>query len=207
MKRVPKTRTIYDNYDPWGTYSDECIKEMALECEWVDDIKEITDSMIEQWRYEEMETDWENEKEMLTKFFEGKTVGFFGSVGRWNGTRKGGYIGEFWDSFYEAMRDCDYFRIYDENGHLYLTCSHYDGTNHFEIKIVGDKGRQYVENWEYSLFDSREPSYVYGKVFEKYSTLPRFAQKVYGCKAREYEEFTKGKIIDILNNEAKSNYC
>ena len=205
--KMPKERIIYDNYNPWETYTDEVLKEMAMDCGWVDSEDEITDAKLEQWRYEEMENDWDNEKEMLEQFFDGKTVGFFGSVGRWNGTRKGGYIGEFWNSFYEAMKDCDYFKIYDENGHMYLTCSHHDGTNHFEIKIVNDRGKQYVENWLDNIFDSREPSYVYGRVFDKYSTLPRFAQKVFGCKARETEEVTKGGLIDRLNNEARSNYC
>lgn len=81
--------------------------------------------------------------------------------------------------FYKAMTDCDYFRIYDENGHMYLTCSHHDGTNHFEIKIVTEKG---------------------------YTVLPRFAEKIYGCKAREYEPMTKANVISKLNNEAKSFY-
>lgn len=177
--KIAKERIIYDNYDPWGTYSDEDIKEMALECEWVDDIEEITDSMIEQWRYEEMETDWENEREMLSKYFDGKEVEFIGAVGLWHGTYKAKERGEFWKLFDKAMTDCDYFRIYDENGHLYLTCSHHDGTNHFEIKVVTEKG---------------------------YTILPRFAEKVYGCKAREYEPITKGGLIDKLNNQASSRY-
>lgn len=207
MNKTPKARAIYDNYDLWEKYPNETLMEIARECEWIEDDEEVTDEILMRWRYEEDERDWDDVKYELNKFFKGKTVGFFGKVGRWNGTRKGGYIGEFWDSFYEAMKDCDYFKIYDENGHMYLTCSHHDGTNHFEIKIVNDKGKQYVENWLDNMFDSREPSYVYGRVFDKYSTLPRFAQKVYGCKAREYEPMTKASIIQKLNNEARSFYC
>lgn len=178
--RIPKERTIYDNYYPWETYTDEILKEMALECEWVDSESEITDDDLWQWRNEEMENDWDNEKEMLTQYFTDKEVEFIGAVGLWDGTYKTKVKGDFWDLFYTAMKDCDYFKLYDENGHMYLTCSHHDGTNHFEIKVVTDKG---------------------------YTVLPRFAEKVYGCKAKEYKKPDKADFMNILHNQAKSNYC
>lgn len=205
--KMPKERIIYDNYNPWETYTDEVLKEMAMDCGWVDSEDEITDAKLEQWRYEEMETDWENEKEMLVDYFKDKIVGFFGEIGRWDGTYKAGNIGEFMDLFYKAMTDCDYFKFYDINGHLYLTCSHHDGTNCFEIKEVTRKGYQYLNRWEYSWDDKRTEEYIHNQIFNRYSKLPRFAQKVFGCKARETEEVTKGGLIDRLNNEARSNYC
>lgn len=177
--KVAKKRIIYDNYNPWDTYPDDVLKEMALECEWIDSEDEITEEMLCQWRFEEMDNDWDNEKEMLSEYFDGKEVEFIGAVGLWHGTYKAKERGEFWKLFDRAMTDCDYFRIYDENGHLYLTCSHHDGTNHFEIKVVTEKG---------------------------YTILPRFAQKVYGCKAKEYEPITKGRLIDMLNNRVSSRY-
>lgn len=205
MNRVPKTRTIFDNYDLWKKYPDDVLKEMAIECEWVDDVEEITDEMLNRWRQEESDIDWDCEEERLTEFFKHKTVGFFGKVGLWDGVYMAGEIGEFWDLYWKAVEDCWYVRIYDENGHLYLTCSHHDGTCHFEIKIINEKGERYLENWEYGC-DDRTERYVHTQIFNRYSTIPRFAEKVYGCKPREYEKLTKGKIIDILNNEAKSFY-
>ena len=180
MKKIAKERTIYDNYNPWNTYPDDVLKEMALECEWVENESKITEESLCEWRFAEMEEDWNNEKEMLSDFFKDKTVEFIGFVGLWNGTYKVKERDEFWKLFNKAMPDCDFFKIYDENGHMYLTCSHHDGTNHFEIKVVTEK---------------------------KYTVLPRFAEKVYGCKAREYEPITKGRLIDMLNNQAKSNYA
>ena len=180
MKKIAKERTIYDNYNPWDTYPDDVLKEMALECEWVENESEITEENLCEWRFEQIEEDWNNEKEMLSDFFEDKIVEFIGSVGLWHGTYEVKERDEFWKLFDKAMTDCDYFKIYDENGHMYLTCSHHDGTNHFEIKIVTEKG---------------------------YTVLPRFAEKVYGCPVREYEPITKEKLIDKLNNQAKSNYA
>ena len=207
MNKTPKARVIYDNYDLWEKYPDDTLKEIARECGWVDEDEKITDDMLWNWRYEESQIDWESTFEELKAFFESETVGFFGSVGRWDGIYKAGKIGDFEQLFWRAIEDCDYFKFYDENGHLYLTCSHHDGTCHFEIKLVSEKGEEYLDNWENNWNDKRKVGYVYEKIFEKYSTLPRFAQKVYGCKAREYEPMTKASIIQKLNNEARSFYC
>ena len=203
---TPKARTIYDNYDLWEQYPDETLKEMALECEWVDDEEEITDEMIWNWRYHESEVDWDNAKDEIDEYFKGKTVGFFGEVGRWDGVYKAGKIGEFWDLFNKAITDCDYIRIYDENGHLYLTCSHHDGTCHFEIKIVTNEGSEYYDRWNYGC-DNRKEYQVHTQIFKRYSKLPKFAEKVYGCKAREFEKVSKANLIDKLNNKARSFYC
>lgn len=206
MSKVPKTRVIYDNYDLWNTYPDEALKEIALECEWVTEEDEITDEMLMRWRYGEDEADWDCEKENLTQLFKGKTVGFFGEVGRWNGVYAAGKIGEFWELFEQAIEDCAYWKFYDENGHMYLTCSHHDGTCHFEIKEITDKGMKYLERWKWSS-DNRTEQYVHNQIYKRYSKLPRMAEKVYGCRAKEYEPITKGKLVDMINNQAKSFYC
>lgn len=204
--KMPKTRVIFDNYDLWNKYPDEYLKETALECGWVDNEDEITERMLSDWRYEESENDWEIEKERLTDFFNGKTVGFFGEVGLWHGTYKAGKIGEFWRLFNNAISDCDYIKLYDENGHMYLTCSHHDGTNHFEIKVLTGKGIEYIDRWEDNWNDKRSEQHCHNQIYEKYSKIPEFAHHVYGCKIREYEPITKGKLIDRLHCMAKSNY-
>ena len=205
--KLAKERVIFDNYNPWETFPDKELREMAIECGWVEDEEEITDTILEQWRDEEMEEWWNTEKEGLLDYFRSETVGFFGEVGLWHGVYKAGKIGDFYNLFCKAIEDCWYWRFYDVNGHLYLTCSHHDGTNCFEIKVVTKQGRQYLDNWLYNWNDKRTEQYVHNQIFNRYSKLPRFAQKVYGCKARETEEVDKGGLIDRLNNGAKSNYC
>ena len=206
MNKIAKERVIYDNYDLWEQYPDEEIDAVARDYGWIDENEEITDEMRTQWRYWEDETNWDTEKEMLKDFFNGKTVGFFEEVGLWHGTYKCGDIGEFWNLFYKATDDCNYIKIYDENGHMYLTCSHHDGTNHFEIKILNDDAEDYYDRWSYGT-DNRKEYEVITQIYKRYSKIPRFAEKVYGCKAREYEPITKGRLIDKLNNQARSNYC
>ena len=209
MKRLPVARIIYNNYDLWETYPDEDIKEMLIEngCEEDD----ITDEMIWRERYDLSSLDWEASKYDLEQFFlnNGNKWMIFGEIGRWDGIYKAGTMFDtFEEFFYEAAKDCDYWKFYDENGHLYLTCSHHDGTCHYEIKEVTDKGIEYLENWEYgSWSDKRTEEYVHTQIFNRYSRLPRFAEKVYGRKRFEYQPITKSALIDKLNNQAKSFYC
>lgn len=205
--RLPKTRTIFDNYRLWETYTDEDITECLIE-NGVDE-EDITDNMIWEERYSQSNLDWEIEKERLEEFFlNGGKWMLFGEVGRWNGVYKAGTLFEtFDDFFYKATEDCDYINFYDENGHLYLTCSHHDGTCHYEIKEVTDKGIEYLENWECNWDDKRTEEYVHTQIFSRYSRLPHFAHRIYGCKKVEYEPITKAKLIDVLNNSAKSFYC
>lgn len=205
MNKIAKERIIYDNYDLCEQYPDKEIDIMARECGWIDEDEEITDEMRTRWRYWEDEANWDNEKEMLENFFKGKTVAFFGAVGLWYGTYKCGKIGEFWDLFSKAIEDCSYIKIYDENGHMYLTCSHHDGTNHFEIKILNDDAEDYYDRWSYGT-DNRKEYEVITQIYKRFSKIPRYAQNVYGCKAREYEPITKGRLIDKINNQAKSMY-
>lgn len=207
--RIPKERAIYNNYDLSKNYPDE---DMILSLMDNGTKKEdITDEMIWRERYFYDECDWETEKERLKDFFDTQSTYWiaFGSVGRWNGIYPAGTIFEsFEDFFYGATRDCTYWKFYDENGHLYLTCSHHDGTCCYEIKAVSDDGYNYYDRWNYGSWDDkRTEEYVYNQIIKRYSKLPRFAEKVYGCKRTEYQPVTKSVLINKLNNQAKSFYC
>ena len=205
--RIPVSRTIYNNYSLWETYPDSEVKEMLLESGYEED--EITEDAMWKYRYTQDEFDWECEKERLVDFFieNGNKWMIFGEVGRCDGVYKAGTLFDtFDDFFYDAAKDCDYINFYDENGHLYLTCSHHDGTCHYEIKEVTDKGLQYLNNWEENWNDKRTEQYVHTQIFNRYSRLPRFAERVYGSPKVEYQPVTKSALIDRLNNQAKSFY-
>lgn len=204
MNKLPKERIIYNNYDLWETYTDEDIKEELLDQGY--DEEDITDNTILERRYSLDECDWDDAKYELTQFFKDKTVGFFGEVGLWHGVYKAGKIGDFWSLFNDAITDCAYIKIYDENGHMHLTCSHHDGTCHFEIKEVTDKGTEYLDRWEHNCGDKRSKQAVYNQIYKRYSKLPNFSHKVYGCRVREYEKPSKTAFTRQLNNQARSFY-
>lgn len=204
--KIPKQRQIYSNYNVWEIYSDKEIKANLLDEGYEED--EITDELISDRRDLYAQEDWEREKENLEELFdEEKEFIFLGEVGRWNGVRK---VGRIFSTLQEllntAAADCEYIHFYDENGHLYLTCSHHDGTCHYEIKEVTEKGQEYYDNWNYGREDGRTEEYVHTQIFRRYSRLPNFAHRFYGCKRYEYEPVTKERLLDELNNKAKSFY-
>lgn len=188
MKK-PKIRIIYDNYNLKKSYPDDDLREELAETQ-ERQINEITDNEIEEERYFLDYLNWQNiEQELAGYFSNGNHFIAVGTVGRWNGTFAGGKIFETLDELLTIAKDCDYLKFYDENGHLYLKCSHHDGTNEVEIKEITEKGWEYYENWNYGGWDDRRTEeYIHRQIFIKYSKLPNFAHKYYGCKLREYEE-------------------
>lgn len=185
--KIAKTRTIYNNYNLWEDY-EEFARETLEEYK---EKEEITNDDIWNEIYEQDASNWEDEKARLVDFFDGSTWILQGYAGCWDGRHKGGYVfTDFEDMWYKATEDCDYYHIYDKNGHLFLQCSHHDGTNLYEIKKVTEKGEKYLENWEDNWSDMRSKEYVHDKIMEKYSVLPHFAHNVYGCPKMEYEKET-----------------
>ena len=186
MKK-PRKRIIYSNYNLDEDYPDECLKERLLDDGYAEE--EITDEMLWNRRYEYDEVDWDCARSELTDFFEdGSTWIAVGTCGLWTGNHAAGTVFRKFNELLDGLKDCDYFEFYDENGHLYMKGDHHDGTNAFEIKRVTDAGVKYYDNWESSWDDDRSEQEVHKQIFERYSTLPRFAENVYGCKKVDWEE-------------------
>ena len=179
-----KERIIFDNYN---------ITEMFDECrallEEEHDADEITDEMIWDQVYFENETIWADEHERLKDFFNHSGPWLIrGHVGRWTGRHAAGHVfTDFDEMFYKAAQDCDYWKIWDENGHLYLQCSHHDGTNTFEIKRITEKAAAMLDEWNYNFKDNRTEQEMHDTIWNCnfFSGLPHFAHTVYGCKRRE----------------------
>ena len=178
-------RIIYNNYNLWEDYSDDTRAFLAEE----NPEEEITDNSIWEEIYFQDNLNWEDEHKRLKDFFTGH--GYFmirGYMGRWDGRRAAGYVfDDFDDMFYKAVKDCDYIKLWDENGHFYLKCSHHDGTNLFEIKRINYKAYEFIDNWAYSWDDDRTEAEIHSIVWNSnfLSSLPHFAHTVYGCKKRE----------------------
>jgi hypothetical protein len=180
-----KQRVIYDNYDLWEQYAEDA--RAALELDY--NPEEITDCMIWDEIYFYDENTWGEEFHALSDFFDGKSCLLVGTVGRWNGTFSAGTVFyDFEKMFYEAVKDCDYWKIWDENGRFFLECSHHDGTNMFEIKEITDKGISLLDKWEYDFNDPRTEEQIHETIFNNnfYSRLLHYAHKQWGCKKEEY---------------------
>lgn len=181
MKRAKK-RTIYSNYDLWRDYAEDA-KATCID----NGIENPTENDIWETIYLYDEDTWKFEKEKLVEFFSGGTWIIRGVVGRWDGAYPAGTIfTDFMEMYDKATEDCGYVHVYDKNGHLYLQCSHHDGTNLYEIKKLTAKGEEYLANWEYGT-DNRSERYVHDQIMKRYSILPHYAHQVYGCPKVEYE--------------------
>ena len=175
-----KQHIIYNNYDLWEDYADDC--KAFLQEERPDE--EITESSIWEEIYFQSNLNWEEEHAQLSEFFTNHEHFMLrGIVQRWNGSSAGAYIFDnFDDMFYKAVESCDYFKIWDENGHLYIKCSHHDGTNIFEIKRITDKAYNFISNWNYDWSDTRSEEEIHNVVWNSnfLSSLPHYFKNVYG---------------------------
>lgn len=175
--RTPEERVIYNNYNLWKEHHEAAEENLNLNGNDIPTENQIWDEIYE------LDSDrWENVKEELTKYFSKGAWIIQGTVERWSGRKAGGKI--FYDFntlFNTVTKDCDYVKIWDENGHLYLKCSHHDGTNMFEIKRVTNSGLRYLKNWENNWNDKRSEKEVHTQIMNHYSLLPNFMAEVYGC--------------------------
>jgi flavodoxin len=114
---------------------------------------DVDDNVSEQtiWDYiSELENmEWENMLEELANIDNYKKCVAFGTAGTWQGRCD---CGKIYDTIEDAIngiiKDCDYIKVWSENGHLYLKASHHDGTHNFEIKPLTYKGWEIFDSWE-----------------------------------------------------------
>ena len=180
---MSKLVTIFNNYNL------ENYEEIARENIFENDVDgayntpdEIPEDVVceEAYFFETMY--YEDAYEELKNFFEYQTVIVFGTCGRWNGNFAGGAVGDFEEIYEKITRDCDYFNIYDEGGHLYIKCSHHDGTNLFEVKILTEVGYERFNNWNNNWNTNETEEELHNKLVNNshYTHLPHFAKRVYG---------------------------
>ena len=196
MNKIAKERIIFQNYD-----LDDYEKDYRAEYEDED----FSEEAMWDYIYEIVNENLEDTIIQLESFFKNQIIAF-GNLGRWDGVYSGGAVfNNFRNAFYNITEDCPYIKIYDENGHLFIHCTHHDGSSTFEIKELTKKGEEYYDRWEYS-YDSRTKKDCHKQLIERYTTVPNFAHKTYGCKVREYEPITKQSLQNKLNNKAVSFY-
>lgn len=137
-----------------------------------------------------------------------------GSIGRWDGTRSGFTV---YDSFRDAIdtspsryggdnvfADCEIQKIWDKNGHLFLTGAHHDGSVSVELRQLTNDGMEAYEIIRDAM-DSSEQFTINGKTYggtyqsiiyalrdlwndPDLAEVPRYMEKAFGCPAEEYEE-------------------
>ena len=143
--KTPKKRILYSNYDLTEYESDarEWLIQMHLEDypnekDWEPSTDELWDEINFM-----ASSNWEVFESEIENFLDGNTFILQGTIGTWHGQCRGGFIFDSFRNMSQAWDGCDYFEIYDENGHLYIRCSHHDGSNYYEIRMLNEKGYEY----------------------------------------------------------------
>ena len=155
-------------------------KECCRDEKW-ETMDDIPDELVNRRVYDNEGWDWDDFKAEFGHYIQNTSNGFLmrGDVGTWMGSREGGcYVNKF-DDLYKFWNDCDYIKVYDEGGHLYVEASHHDGNNYAELKELTPKAAEYIDKhyWD----SDRE---VHEKLWNSnfYTRLPHYAHKVWGCK-------------------------
>lgn len=176
-----KERIIFDSY---ADRFDE-MREMLLESYAPD---EVTDEFVYDVIADDLRFEMEDVRENLRNLFAGETLIAVGHCGTWRGNLPAGNVSDDFDDMFDRMTcDCDYIRIWDENGHLFVECSHHDGTNRFEIKRLTARGIALYEQWEGDWDDKRTRQQIHALLFSYnlFSALPHYfgAEKPVASKA------------------------
>ena len=171
--------TLYSNY--YGWISEDEIRQYLWDCEYIDHLDEATDEMIYNEMYELERMYWDDISYELKHFFDkGNAWLLTGSIGRWDGNYRGGYIFNTFEEFCECFEDCAYIEIVDNKGHLEIKCSHHDGTNFYEVKRISDFGCEWYNNHSWDMYEEELHAKMWNNNFM--TSLPHFARDVYGCK-------------------------
>ena len=166
-----------DKYD----YAREYLFEEHGESEGWATEDDVPDNRVTDEVYAQSEFDWEDFKVDFDHFLKHSANGFvaIGTCGLWDGTYDGGCYIETFDDLYRFWKDCNYIKIYDKGGHLYLKASHHDGTNYAELKELTEKGYEYKES-HYWDSDREVHETLWSSNF--YTRLPHYAHKRWGHK-------------------------
>lgn len=119
----------------------------------------------------------------LDSLMDGKLFIMECNIERWNGSDVRYKIVKNYNDIMEVLRCCDEIEVSDIDGHLYISGSHHDGTNTYQLKELNARGVAYYERWNETppWEDSRTEPYICKKlVTSKYSKLPRYWEQLYG---------------------------
>lgn len=182
--KTPKERIIFNNLteDHNGN-----TREVAIESLELNNIFNPSEQDILDEQYDLEELDWLEEKARFEELFDGSLFLVVGTCGLWNGNFAAGKVISTWNELMQGFKDCDYFKFWDENGHLYLSGAHHDGINTFEMKQLTEKGSSMWKNWEYGLCTRKINELSLREIHQKlfttnaYSKIPHFAHRFYGC--------------------------
>lgn len=121
---------------------------------------EINDESVDRMAYEWAEEDVKFYLDCIDKHIFSHPLLVTGSVGRWDGTYNGGKVIDNTRDFWDLLVDCAYVELASEKNHLYIKCSHHDGTNHYEIRELTNRGYKFWREYAWDMDRRRMCEYL-----------------------------------------------
>lgn len=181
MAKQTKKQNIVVLFDSYNNYDFDEIKANIME----DYDEPISDNYVYDVMSLYQQEDWEEMMSYLQSVEKYHKWIMLGTAGTWQGRREGG---QMYDNIEDAMssitKDCDYVKVWSENGHLYLQASHHDGTHNVELKLMTDKGWETYDNWLCSncgaSLDGKSRYQVFEMIFNYnfFSKLPHIEKAI-----------------------------
>lgn len=136
---------LFNNYDcNFDEYKQDYIENNEIE-------GDVSDQTIWDYISELEHIYWKDMLKELAHIDNYKKCIAFGKAGTWQGRCE---CGKIFDTIEDAIngiiKNCDYIKVWSENGHLYIQASHHDGTHNFEIKPLTYKGWETWDSWNSS---------------------------------------------------------
>lgn len=154
-------------------------------------VTDLPDEEIYNYLNHVQEIDWDESTSDLCSYMPNDSLIISrGSIGRWDGTRYGFELSNGFDDLLHSdiWKDCGTYRIWDDDGKLYMTGHHHDGSVDIEIKALSEAGEQMIEDWYYE-----DQDYDLNKIWDDSSLShePRYAENILGVvpegKEKDYE--------------------
>lgn len=162
------SETVFcDSYAPWE-YEEEARENFQLDYD-----RDPTSDELSEYIDYAIRDDIDMTIEILDDIFFDHRVLIIGSIQRWDGVRRGwNTYRTFHEAFEFITEDCDFVMVYESDGHLYIKCSHHDGTNEIEVKTLTDDGEKFLD--EYEIDDE-----TIGRLMNEFSTLPDLSELMF----------------------------
>lgn len=181
MAKQTKKQNIVVLFNSYDNYDFDAIKANIME--------DYDDPISDNYVYDVMslyqQEDWEEMMSYLQSVEKYHKWVMLGSAGTWQGSRE---CGQIYDNIEDTMsaitKDCDYVKVWSENGHLYVQASHHDGTHNLELKLMTDKGWETYFNWLCShcgaSLDAKSRYQVFEMIFNYnfFSKLPHIEKAI-----------------------------
>lgn len=177
---------LYDNFD-LTPYEDDA-RELLTE-----DGENVNDEKIYSLAADYADEDFNIIFDDLARHFNGRgQILAVGRVGRWDGSHDGGDVfNDFRAAFRAVFRDCDYIKITDDGGRLFIEGAHHDGRTFAEFVTLTERGAALLEKWSFDYADKRTERQIHNIIFSSnlFCKIPHFARDYYGAK----EQRRRGK--------------